>query len=132
MMIGMLLQVICRMGGWLYDAMYKSYLEFFKASGLMGAAGWEGAATNELKLFFAERFFIVVPPELQNLVFPFMPELERIVKSMGPRAGTSMTASVAVFKYLAVVLVQDAAGRLTLDYPEHDVHRLLHGSPVFR
>ncbi|DBA92404.1 TPA: hypothetical protein ACH3X1_002643 [Trebouxia sp. C0004] len=65
--------VMCRMGGWLYDAMYKSYLEFFKASGLMGAAGWEGAATNELRMFFAERFFIVVPAELQNLVFPFLP-----------------------------------------------------------
>ena len=46
-----LLQVIARMGKWIYEAMYKSYLEFFKASGLMGAAGWEGAATNELRMF---------------------------------------------------------------------------------
>ena len=120
------------MGGWLYDAMYKSCLEFFKASGLIGAAGWQGAATNELRMFFAGRFFFVVPPELQILVFPFLPELERIVKSMGPHPGTSMTASVAVFKYLAVVLVQHAAGGLALDYPDHDVHRLLLDSPVFR
>ena len=120
------------MGGWLYDALYKSYLEFFKAAGLMAAAGWEGAATNELRMFFAERFFIVVPPELQNLVFPFLPELQRIVESMGRQAGPSMIASVAVFKYLAVCVVQDAAGGLALDYPEHDVHRLLNSSPVFR
>ncbi|DBA92403.1 TPA: hypothetical protein ACH3X1_002642 [Trebouxia sp. C0004] len=51
---------------------------------------------------------------------------------MGPHAGTSMTASVAVFKYVAAVLVQDAAGSLALEYPGHDVQRLLHGSPVFR
>ena len=83
----------------------------------MAAAGWEGAATNELWMFFDERFFTVVPPELQNLIFPFLPELQRIVESMGRQAGPSMVAYVLVFKYLALVVVQDAAGILALDFP---------------
>ncbi|KAL3160328.1 hypothetical protein ABBQ38_15496 [Trebouxia sp. C0009 RCD-2024] len=124
--------VIARMGGWVYEAMYKSYLEFFKTAGLMGAAGWEGASTNEFRMFFAERFFIVVPEELEILVFPFLPELEKRVEALGANAGLSMKASILLFKYLAVVAVQDAAGGLALQYPEHDVHRLLNESPVFK
>ena len=111
--------------------MYKSYLEFFKAAGLMAAAGWEGASTNEFRMFFAERFFIVVPEELEVLVFPFLPELQKRVEALGADAGLSMQASVMLFKYLAVVAIQDAAG-LALQYPDHDVHRFLNESPVFR
>lgn len=128
----LLLQTITHSAGGLYDAMYKVYRQFFRAEGLMSAAGWDGPATDVLNTFFAERFMIVVPPELQNLVFPFLPELQRVVESLGSQASLSMTASVTVFKYLAIVTVQDAAGGLVLDFPEHDVHRLLIGSPVFR
>ena len=98
----------------------------------MGAAGWEGAATNELRMFFDERFYIVVPEELEVLVFPFLPELQKRVEALGAQAGLSMTATVKVFKYLAVVLIQDAAGGLATQFPDHDVHRLLNASPVFR
>lgn len=56
----MLLQIIARMGKWIYEVMYQSYFEFLKPSGLMGAVGWEGAAMNELRMFSADRFFIVM------------------------------------------------------------------------
>ena len=125
-------RVIARMDKWIYEAMYQSYLEFFKPSGLMGAAGWEGAATNELRMFFAERFFIVVPEELEVFLFPFLPELKRRVESLGSKAGSSMKASILVFKYLALVVIQDAAGGLAAQYPDHDVHKLLYQSQAFR
>lgn len=115
-----------------YEAMYTSYLECFKAAALLGAAGWEGASTNDLSMFFAERFFIVVPEELEVVVFPFLPELQKRVEALGADAGPSVKASVRLFKYLAVVAIQDAAGGLALQYPQHDVHRLLNASPVFR
>lgn len=117
------------MGGCNYEAMYT---EFFRPAALLGAAGWEGAITNELSMFFAERFFIVVPEELEVLVFPFLPELQKRVETLGADAGLSVKASVLLFKYLAVVAIQDAAGGLALQYPQHDVHRLLNESPVFR
>ena len=127
-----LLQIIARMGGWICEAMYKSYLEFFKAAGLMAAAGWEGASTSEFRMFFAERFFVVVREELEVLVFPILPELQESVEDLGADAGLSMQAFVLLSKYLAVVAIQDAAGGLALQYPEHDVHRLLNESPIFR
>lgn len=42
------MQVIRRSGKWLYDSQSKTYLDFFKADGLLGCGGWAGAATNEL------------------------------------------------------------------------------------
>ncbi len=125
-------QVIVGMGEWIYEAMCQSYLEFFKAPGLMGAAGWPGAATNELKMYFHERFFIVVSEELAHLLFPFLRELEKLVKELDDKAGASTKASIQIFKYLALVVVQDAADGLAAEFPDHDVHKLLKTSAIFR
>lgn len=62
--------------------MTKSYLEFFKATGLMGARGWPGAATNELHMFWHERFMVPTPPELVVLLYPFLPKLGQIIKEL--------------------------------------------------
>ena len=92
----------------------------------MSAAGWEGAATNELRMFVAESFFIVVPEELEVLLFPFLPELQRREESLGEKTGSSMKASTLVFKYPALVVIQDATGGLAAQCPDHDVHELLY------
>ena len=46
-------QVIARFGQWLYNAMYKSYLLFFKPEGLLAVAGWEGAAQKNFNTFWS-------------------------------------------------------------------------------
>ena len=58
--VSFMFQVIRRSGKWLYDSLSRSYLEFFKAVGLLGAGGWPGAATNELHMFWHERFMIPI------------------------------------------------------------------------
>ena len=125
-------QVIRRSGKWLYDSMSRSYLEFFKAVGLIGARGWPGAATNELHMFWHERFMIPTPPELIVLLFPFWPNLERAIKDLGAAASLSMHAAPLVLKYLARVVIQDAAGGVSRLHPDHDVHMLLKTSSTFR
>ena len=127
-----MLQTIRRMGHWLYDAMTKSYLEFFKATGLLGAGGWPGAATNELHMFWHERFMIPTPPELIVLLYPFLPKLEQVIKELGNKATLSMRAAPVLLTYLARVVIQDAIGGLYQLYPEHDVHVLLNTSSLFR
>lgn len=46
------LQVIARFGKWLYAAMYKSYLMFFKVEGLLAVGGWERAAQKDYNTFW--------------------------------------------------------------------------------
>ena len=65
--------VILRLGKWLYDAMYKSYLLFFKPEGLLGVGGWPGAPQKDYHQFWAERFFIEPPASLTTFLFPFLP-----------------------------------------------------------
>ena len=72
------LQVIKRMGHWIYDAMVKSYLTFFKPAGLLAAGEWPGAAKNDYGQFFHERFMMTVPEELVEYLFPHLPELKRV------------------------------------------------------
>ncbi len=86
-------RVIRRSRKWLYDSLSRSYLEFFKADGLLGAGGWPGAATNELHMFWHERFMIPTPPELIVLLFPFLPNLEQAIKELGAAASLSMHAA---------------------------------------
>ena len=125
-------QVIRRSGKWLYNSLSRSYLEFFKAVGLLGAGGWPGAATNELHMFWHERFMIPTPPELIFLLFPFLPNLEQAIKELGAAASLSMHAAPLILKYLARVVIQDAAGGMSRVHPDHDVHVLLNTSSVFR
>ena len=128
----LLFQVIRRTGKWLYDSLIKSYLEFFKAVGLLGCGGWPGAATNELHMFWHERFMIPAPDELVLLLFPFLPKLEVAIKELGHAASLSMHAAPLILKYLARVVIQDAAGGMYKMHPDHDVHVLLNTSAVFR
>ncbi|DBA86564.1 TPA: hypothetical protein ACH3X1_016780 [Trebouxia sp. C0004] len=124
--------VMRRSGKWLYDSLSRSYLEFFKAVGLLGAGGWPGAATNELHMFWHERFVIPTPPELIVLLFPFLPNLEQAIKELAAAASLSMYAAPLILKYLARVVIQDAAGGMSRVHPDHDVHVLLNTSSVFR
>jgi len=130
--VSFMFQVIRRSGKWLYDSLSRSYLEFFKAVGLLGAGGWPGAATNELHMFWHERFMIPTPPELIVLLFPFLPNLEQAIKELGAAASLSMHAAPLNLKYLARVVIQDAAGGMSRVHPDHDVHVLLNTSSVFR
>ena len=72
------MQVISRMGHWVYQALYRSYLLFFKPAGLLAAGDWPGAATNDYSLFWHERFLMTVPEELVNLLFPFLVRLDKV------------------------------------------------------
>ena len=99
---------------------------------LLAAAGWPGAASNELNMFWHERFMIPVPNELVVLLFPFLQNLEKAVQELGEAASSSIHAAPQLLQYLARVVVQDAAGGMCRMHPEHDVHRLLNSSPVFR
>jgi len=125
-------QVIRRTGKWLYDSLVRSYLEFFKAVGLLGCGGWPGAATNELHMFWHERFMIPAPDELVVLLFPFLPNLEKTIKELGAAASLSMHAAPMILQYLARAVIQDAAGGMCKMHPDHDVHVLLNTSAVFR
>ena len=130
--IDLSMQVIRRSGKWLYASLIKSYLDFFKAVGLLGCGGWPGAATNELHMFWHERFMIPAPQELVLLLFPFLPNLEKAINELGAAASLSMHAAPLILLYLAKVVIQDAAGGMSQMHPDHDVHVLLNTSPVFR
>ena len=43
-----------------------------------------------------------------------------------------MHAAPLILKYLARVVIQDAAGGMARRFPQHGVHVLLNTSPVFR
>ena len=60
------------MGKWSYEVMAKSYLMYFKPVGLLASAGWPGAAQNDYNQFWA------VPQELVDLLFPFLPALQKV------------------------------------------------------
>ena len=71
-------QVIARMGKWLYEAMSRSYLKYFKPSGLLGAGGWPGAANNDYKQFWHPRFCVEAPPALLKALFPQLEPLAEV------------------------------------------------------
>ena len=127
-----MLQIVRRCGRWVYDSCTRSYLEFFKPIGLLGAADWPGAATNEFHMFWHERFMIPTPEELILLLFPFLPNLEQAIKELGKAASLSMHAAPLFIRYLGKVLIQDAASGMAEQHPDPDVHKLLNSSPVFR
>lgn len=66
------------------------------------------------------------------LLFPFLPNLEQAIKELGAAASLSMHAAPFILKYLARVVIQDAAGGMSRMHPHHDVHVLLNTSSVFR
>ena len=124
-------QVIARMGAWLYDAMYRSYLLFFKPEGLLAAGGWPGAAQKQFDTFWAARFCVDVPPELIQLLLPILPGLRREVRELGAKAGNSKKSIVKVLEYLAIVVVQDAL-ELAANFPQQPAHALLLQDPMFQ
>lgn len=66
------------MGKWAYEAMSKSYLTYFKPSGLLGAAAWPGAAQNDYHQFWHPRFCVEVPEALIQLLFPQLDLLKEV------------------------------------------------------
>ena len=121
-------QVIRCSGMWLYDSLSRSYLEFFKAVGLLGVGGWPGAATNELHMFWHERFMIPELLELIVLLFPFLPNLEQAIKELGAAASLSMHAppSASPAKKLAA-----AQASQQLRYGSSAVVQVHQGLPVY-
>ena len=83
-------------------------------------------------MFWHERFMIPTHPELIVLLLPFLPNLEQAVKELGAAASLSLHAAPLNLKYLARVVIQDAAGGMSRVHPDHDVHVLLNTSSVFR
>ncbi|KAK9814383.1 hypothetical protein WJX72_004937 [[Myrmecia] bisecta] len=61
--------VIGRTGKWMYQAMYKSYLMFFKPEGLLGVGEWPGAAQKDFTQFWRPEFLLEVPDDLIYVVF---------------------------------------------------------------
>lgn len=72
------MQVIARMGKWNLQAMAKSYLMFFKPCGLLAAAGWPGATSDDYNQFWHPRFCVSVPQQLVELLFPFLQKLQEV------------------------------------------------------
>jgi hypothetical protein len=72
------MQVIARMGKWNMQAMAKSYLLYFKPCGLLAAAGWHGASSNDYNQFWHPRFCVCVPQKLVDLLFPFLQNLKEV------------------------------------------------------
>lgn len=111
--------------------MYNSYLLWFKPQGLLGLAGYPGAASNDYQAFFHPRFCMPVPVELERLLFPKLPQLEEQVRAMGTAASASRRAFLKAMHYGIVVTVQDAL-ELADVAPANPVHRLLLRNPCFR
>lgn len=65
-------QVIGRMGKWLYSAMSQSHLMHLPPEGLLGAGWWPGAAQRDFQHCWHPRFCIEVPEELVDVVFPIL------------------------------------------------------------
>lgn len=135
-----MLQTIHRLGRWLKDALYKSYLRFFKPDGLLSLAGWPQAVQKRFeRAFWTERFMVCVCEELVTVVFPFLPRLRQELQQLGAAATASMRSIVEVLQYSGVVLVQDAldltSGLVGGDihvYKSHPVHKLLLAHPLFQ
>ena len=135
-----MLQTIQRLGRWLRDALYKSYLRFFKPDGLLSLGGWPGAAQKRFeRAFWHERFMVEVPEELIYWVYPFLKDIEEDLKVLGSKAKNSMKSIKEVLQYLAVVLVQDALELTSMEqegsrfiFNDHPVHKLLMEHQLFR
>ena len=79
-----------------------------------------------------ERFMVSTPRELVLLLFPFLPNLQMAITELGKKASLSMRASPRLLECVAKIVIQDAVAGMCDKYPEHDVHRLLLTSAVFR
>jgi len=126
----MFLQTIARMGRWLYQSLYNSYLRYFKPEGLLGLAGWPRAAQKDYNTFFHSRFLMPVPLELQQLLMPFLSTLQQQVEGMGQAATASRKAFLKLLAYGVGVVVQDALELADLS-PRNPVHSLLLRHPTF-
>ncbi|KAK9868889.1 hypothetical protein WJX84_000649 [Apatococcus fuscideae] len=94
-------ETIARMGRWLRQAMYKSYLKFFRAEGLLAAGGW---SIEKPHGFFYDASY---------------------------RFCTTLSESVVLLlEYLGIVLVQDSLV-LAEQFPDDPIHELLSTSPTF-
>lgn len=72
------MQAIQRLGNWLHQANYTSYLVFFKPEAVYSAAGWSGAVSGDLRGFWHERFYVNVSDSLICHVYPFLPWLRMV------------------------------------------------------
>jgi len=124
-------QVIARMGHWVDQSMYNSYLRFFKPEGLLGLGGYPGAAQKDYNTFYHPRFCVPVPAELQQLLMPYLGQLEQQVQSLGTNASASRRAFIKLMRYGVGVVVQDAL-ELADSAPKNPVHRLLRTNQCFR
>ena len=129
-LIWFLAQNLERHGGWLHNALNKSYLVLFDTKALLGLGDWEEGATGNLTMYWHERFHNEVPEELIVMMFPFLPALEATVKAMGAAANISVSALPVVLRSLAVVLVQDAL-ELAEAMPKNTVHAMLLQNATF-
>jgi hypothetical protein len=119
------------MGKWIYQAMYRAYLLFFKTEGLLAMGGWPDAAKGETQMYWHERFMVQVPVELLDHVMPFIKGLRAALKELGEDAKASMRSVLAAMEYLALVVVQDAL-ELVQEYPDNPVHKHLMEHAAFR
>ena len=119
-----MMQTIARMGRWLRQAMYKSYLKFFRAEGLLASGGW--SIEKPHGFYYDPRFLVDIPAELVDLVFPFLKPLKKTVAEMAKTASArpSIKSVVALLEYLGIVLVQDSLV-LSRQFPDDPIHQML-------
>jgi hypothetical protein len=123
-------QVVARMGKWIYQAMYKAYLLFFKPEGLLAMGGWPNAGKGETQMYWHPRFMAEVSEQLLHHAMPFIKGLKEAVQELGLAARPSMRSAIAAMEYLGLVVVQDAL-ELASVYPDHPVHKHLMEHHVF-
>ena len=86
------------------QAMAKSYLLYFKPCGLLAAAGWHGASSNDYNQFWHPRFCVCVPQKLVDLLFPFLHNLKE-VRNRAPPEGYDSGAPLCAFFELVHALI---------------------------
>ena len=65
------------MGGWTQSAMHTAYLMRYNPEGLLAAAGWP-CPGRDFQHFHHPRFYIVVPEELIDSLYPFLRSLKAV------------------------------------------------------
>ena len=54
------MQMVQRLGKWLADPMFKSYLQFFDIKGLLAIGDWPEAANGNTHMFWQPRYHMAV------------------------------------------------------------------------
>ena len=121
-----------RHGRWnLPEALFGSYLQFFKPEGLLASAAWPGATEKDFGLFWAPRFCVQVPDSLIKHLYPWLEDWEEALQELGADAKPSQKAAPAFVKYLAAVLVQDTL-ELVDAAPDNPLHKFLSAHDDFQ